>query len=120
MNQEAQRIPIKQGFVTPVLLEQVAFGKIYLYKFDFTRNSNLGNGMSMSSNQTEYYVCLNDDDVVTTFNASGIFIESSFRKKSRILFKDCPTVIKKIKNKIWKMENIPKIVDYYNKKCALN
>ncbi|MDD7914533.1 hypothetical protein [Polaribacter ponticola] len=54
---------------------------MYLYKIDFTRNSNFGGGMSMSSNHSEYYVCKNDKDVVTTFNASGLFIEDGFRKK---------------------------------------
>ena len=107
---------IKQNYSIPVLLEQVTSGKIYLYKLDFTRNSNLG-GMTMSSNNSEYYVCKDDEDVVTRFNASGIFIENGFRKKSNIVFKDCPYIIEKINNKMWKMKDIPKIVDYYNKEC---
>ncbi len=111
---------IKKNHATPVLLEQVSKGKIYLYKLDFTRNSNFGGGMSMSSNHSEYYVCKGDDDIVTTFNASGIFIENSFRKKSEKIFNDCPVLVKKIKDKILKMANIPEIVTFYNEKCLTN
>jgi hypothetical protein len=109
---------IKKGYTTPILLEQVASGKMYLYRFNFTRNSNFGNGMSMSSNHSEYYICKEDKDVVITFNASGIFIENSFRKKSKIIFKDCPALLKKILDKTWKMKNIPEIVEYYNNQCT--
>ena len=108
---------IKKGHTTPILLEQVTSGKMYLYKFNFTRNSSSGGGMSMSSDHSEYYVCKDDSDVVTTFNASGVFIENGFRKKSVMIFKDCPELVKKIANKTWKMKDIPAIVDYYNVKC---
>ena len=87
---------------------------------DFTRNSSFGGEMSVSSNHSEYYVCKNDGDVVTTFNASGIFIENGFRKKSREFFKDCPELVSKINDKTWKMKDIPKIVLYYNKECSKN
>jgi hypothetical protein len=81
---------IKQGCATPVLLEEIASGKMCLYKIDFTRNSNFGAAGSMSSDHSEYYICKEDNSVVTTFNASGIFIENGFRKKSREAFEDCP------------------------------
>ena len=73
---------------------------------------------TMSSNHSEYYICKEDKDVVITFNASGIFIENSFRKKSKIIFKDCPALLKKILDKTWKMKNIPEIVEYYNNQCT--
>jgi hypothetical protein len=93
-------------------------GEVSLYKMDFTRNSNFGGGMTMSSNHSEYYVSKNGSDVVTTFNASGIFIENGFRKKSRVFFKDCPELVKMINDKTWKMKDIPKIVLYYNSECS--
>lgn len=108
---------IKHGYKIPVILEQVYIGKASLYKMDFTRNSSFSGGMTMSSNHSEYYVCKNDADVVTTFNASGIFIENGFRKKSRKFFKDCPEIVKKINDKTWKMKNIPDIVRFYDTNC---
>ena len=110
---------IKKGHTTPILLEQVASGKMYLYQSSFTRNSSFGGGMSMSSDHSEYYVCKEDSDVVTTFNASGLFIENGFRKKSKVIFKDCPELVKRIANKTWKMKDIPTIVNYYNVACDL-
>ena len=105
---------IKLGHTIPVLLKQVAAGKMYLYKLDFTREVN-----NRSFFLSEYYVCKNDNDVVTTFNANGIFIENGFRKKSREVFKDCPSLLKKINNKVWKMKDIPKIVNFYNQNCGM-
>ena len=110
---------IKKGSQTPIILEQVYKGKVYLYKMDFTRNSSFAGGMSMSSDHSEYYVCKNDEDVVTTFNASGIFIENGFRKKSKDFFKDCPELVDKINKKILKMVNIPEIVLFYNNQCKI-
>lgn len=110
---------IKKGSQTPIILEQVYRGKVYLYKMDFTRNSSFAGGMSISSDHSEYYVCKNDEDVVTTFNASGIFIENGFRKKSKVFFKDCPELVDKINKKILKMINIPEIVHFYNNQCTI-
>jgi hypothetical protein len=108
---------IKDGHQTPIILEQILTGKIHLFKMGFTRNSNFGGGMSMSSDHTEYYVSIDGSDIVTTFNASGLFIENGFRKKSRTIFNDCPEIIKNINNKTWKMKDIPQIVLFYNNEC---
>tara|TARA_R110001592_G_scaffold18723_3_gene77419 strand:+ start:1109 stop:1678 length:570 start_codon:yes stop_codon:yes gene_type:complete len=108
---------IKNGYTIPVLLERAYSGKAYLYKMDFTRNSSFAGGMTMSSNHSEYYVCKYDADVVTTFNASGLFIENGFRKKSTEFFKDCPELVNKINDKIWKMKDITEIVHYYDTEC---
>jgi hypothetical protein len=107
----------KEGYEVPVILEQVYSGEVDLFKMDFTRNSNFGNGMTMSSNETEYYVSKKNSNIVTTFNASGLFIENGFRKKSTEFFKDCPEVVNKINDKIWKMKDIPEIVRYYDTEC---
>ena len=109
---------IKKGHVTPILLKQVASGKMFLHKFDCTKSSSSGNGMSTSSNHSEYYVCRDDKDVVTTFNASEIFTKNSFRKKSQTVFKDCPVLVQKRKEKTWEMIDIPKIIKYYNNECV--
>ena len=108
---------IKNGYTIPILLELSYVGKAYLYKMDFSRSSSFAGGMTMTSDLSEYYVCKNDADVVTTFNASGIFIENGFRKKSREFFKDCPELVKKINDKTWQMKDIPEIVRYYDTDC---
>jgi hypothetical protein len=103
---------IKDGYQNPVILERFYSGRVYLYKMDFNRQVNNG-----YFDVIEYYVCKDDTDVVTTFNASGIFIENGFRKKSREFFKDCPELVKKINDKTWKMKDIPEIVRFYNTDC---
>lgn len=103
---------------TPRLYKLMKPGKVSLYRFDFTRTSNFNN-FSMSNEVVEYSVCKNYSDLVTVFNASGLGIERSFRKKAAKFFKDCPELVEKIKSKTWRMKNIPEIVDYYNNNCSM-
>lgn len=107
------------GIYTPKLYKLQIKGKVNLYRFDFIRTSRFET-FTMEGSEVEYSVCKNNSDVVTVFSANGIGIERSFRKKAISFFDDCPEVIEKIKNKIWKMNDLPQIVSYYNNQCSSN
>ena len=53
---------------------------------------------------------INGNDVLSIFG--------NFKKKAKEYFKDCPSIVKKIKSGKYKKTDIIEIVEYYNVFCA--
>lgn len=85
-----------------------------------------GNAMnsSRSANITSHSVNINylkKENEKQSFLISDVywslFGEKYFRKKASVFFKDCPTLIKKIKTKEFKKSDLVEIIEFYNTKC---
>ena len=102
-------------------------GKVNLYaidfyivsefnKNDFTKNYSKG----YEEHFKDYYVSKGNENIVIKLGTDRNFVGSNYFKKTALkYFKDCPALIKKIKEKEFKRRNdIKKIVAFYNENCA--
>lgn len=121
----------KSGQAVPTLMTPVTLGKINLFRTTAQRFSHLGNSDFGMNNQNsfgfpsgtyfsidQYYVGEDETDFVehltsTEFNIFG----KSFRKTASEYFKDCPELVKRIKNRTYRKNDIEEIVTYYNEEC---
>jgi len=88
------------------LLEQISDRKIKVYStIDYTPVNN-----SWIPKRKYYY----DDSF---FNERSVFAIKSLKNLSKTIFKDCPKILKKIKNKEFKGKSYIKVFDYYNDTC---
>ena len=101
----------------PYLFEVVVKGDVSLYTFSTMTGSNgmMGGGGSI----TTYYLSKGNDDYVTTIAYFGsLNVGKSFKKKAIKYFSDCPNLVQKIKDKVYKKRDIKEIVEYYNSNCG--
>ena len=101
-------LPIK-GKGKPKALQQLVKGKVSLYRIrDWHAYDNGGI-------KDKYYLRRGEGDVVL-FISSDPF-SRSFKKAGSKYFKDCSSLVQKIKKKEFKKKNIEEAVKYYNSKC---
>ena len=86
--------------VTPIFSHQGIAHMHYNYFGSFVHN--------------ELYVWRNDELPKDLMQGSGF---SSFKTRASKYFKDCESLIKKIKDKTYKSENLLEIVKHYNENC---
>lgn len=105
----------QEGFAARLLKENLT-GKIYLYSNEvYNPGHSIPNGfggaggmMFGGGSSTIYFLLIKDK--ITRVGAK-------LKKKHLELFKDCPSLIKKIENKDLKRRNVYDIVKYYNTNC---
>lgn len=111
----------------PSLLEIIGEGKVILYEKSYsthnlpilTNNSFNTNNTQSLTHYTEVFVSRPNDSIATDLDYKK-FNRKHFFKKIIEYFKDCPSLIKKIKAKEYKRRDFIEIVDYYNDNCDSN
>ena len=102
-------------------------GKLNLYAIDFyvasefnKTGSPIDDFKGYEEHFREYYVSKGNEDIVIKLGSDrNIFGSQFFKKTAMKYFKDCPTLIKKIKNKEFNRQNdIKNIVEFYNENCG--
>ena len=92
-------------------------GKINLYAIDYYKNWG-----GIINYYSHYYINKGKGHAVEKLGSSEIiFGKKKFEKGIKKIFKSCPNLIKKVKNKEFKRtkeEDIEKIIDYYYKNCS--
>lgn len=66
---------------------------------------------------TTHFLCRNDSEIVEKFIKSDEMLMVNFKKTASNYFKDCPSLVDKLKNKIFKKRDIEEVVTYYNTNC---
>lgn len=116
----------KRFFSNSVLMKLVTEGKINLYTMTSTVTApigfgsagGMGFGMNIISNSFDhYYVCRGNSDFVIELATVGSFFGKNFIKAASEYFSDCPDLVKKIENKVYKKRDIEEIIRFYNAKC---
>jgi len=105
------------------LLRVVIKGKINL--FEKITNGYMagapmaGGGMSGGHHYSisNYYVSRSDVYNVNLLFSTGTLFGKSFKKKASEYFKDCPSLVKKLQDKVFRKGDLEKIVTYYNEDC---
>lgn len=107
----------------PRLLEIILDGKVKLY-LDYIESSTpsyIGpNGMMMgggSQSISKYYVSKENEYLVTHLGDRGNLFSKNFKKAASEYFKDCPSLVKKIQDKVYGKKDIEAVVTYYNTEC---
>ncbi|MEN1784862.1 MAG: hypothetical protein AAGF77_06935 [Bacteroidota bacterium] len=72
----------------------------------------MGNGYSI----TDGYVQKKGDSTLTHLSSTGLF-GRRLKKSSVAYFRDCPTLVQKIENKVFTKTKLKEIVTYYNTEC---
>lgn len=89
------------------IMELLNFGKCEVYEYrDY---SNVGISVN-------FYVLRENENIATWLGSKDLVSVMNFKKRALEYFKDCPTVLKKIKKK-FKRKKIPKLIEFYNKNC---
>ena len=101
-------LPIK-GRGNPKALQELVKGEVSLYRIRDWRAYD-GGGV-----KDKYYLRRGEGDV-TLFISTDPF-SKSFKKAASKYFKDCSSLIQKVKNKEYKKSDIEEVVKYYNSKC---
>lgn len=126
---------IPDKYSEPKLMEVIEIGKVNLYR---RWKNNVGKKIILLTSQSysnliSNIVNLNDTGNLTSdidvYNKEPIHYvkkenelyatDINFSFKTRVLryFADCEIVIKKIKNRTFKVDNIPELISYYNNFC---
>ncbi|NQX82654.1 MAG: hypothetical protein HRT66_11775 [Flavobacteriaceae bacterium] len=113
------------------LMSVVCEGKLNLYKLSNTYTTvhagvpigagfgpGFGGGFGSSNTIIKYYVGDSKTDFVEKISTLGSIFRKSFKKTASKYFKDCPSLVKLIKNKTYGRDDIEEIVRYYNDKCT--
>jgi len=104
-----------------VVLEEIIVGrKASLYVQIIHGFTNVAGGGSFPVTSTSYYAKKNSDEMVTYL---GVYALLSNKLNENVLdfFKDCDTLVKKIKDKEFRVKNdIGKMTKFYNTECKEN
>ncbi len=95
-------------------------GTINLYAIDFSVTSGTG-PLFITDNFKHFYANKGTGDVVIKLGSSQqVYGGPYFKKTSVKFFKDCPSLVKKIKSKEYnRRRHIVEIIEYYNENCGI-
>ena len=103
-----------------VLMRVIIDGNISLLSKAYYYNLGVGGNYSTNSaagTLTHFFLNRKDEKDVVRILTKGKAIDKSFRKTAIEFFKDCPELVKKLDDKIFKKDDIEQVVNYYNKNC---
>jgi hypothetical protein len=108
------------------IFEELYKGKVSLLRIIYKTNTNTGVGFPTGDATNigfgtgnishNYYVQRKNENEVTSLGTIGLFTKK-FRKITSEYFKDCESLIEKIKSKEYTQRDIRVIVEYYNNDC---
>ena len=113
---------IPDKYTEPKIMEVLETGKVSLYR---RWKNNVSMKIVLSAIQIPSYI-FNSTDLYTKDPIHYVKKENeqyatdiNFSFKTRVLkyFADCDIIIKKIKNRTFKIDNIPELISYYNNFC---
>ncbi len=118
------------GIENPRVLERVLVGKVYLYQTQsqgympyggapgggFGGTGGVGFSGGYSYNINNFYVRRTEEDRATHLGSNQLF-SKNFKEAASNYFKDCPELVQKIQNKIFKKRDLRDIVQFYNTEC---
>lgn len=98
--------------------------KVNLYRIASVGYSTMGSPMGFGGAPTmtyaysinNFYVMKNGDKLATHLGSNQLF-SKNFKKAASEYFKDCPSLVEKIKTKEFKKRDLKTIIDYYNEDC---
>lgn len=93
------------------LFRVVTKGKASLYH-RYVYGGIANNGTNMGSFDEEYYILMEGESKAKLYLADKVL---SLRKKALKYFSDCPSLVKKLKDKTYNRSNYQDIVNEYNK-----
>lgn len=64
-----------------------------------------------------YYVGLGESDQIEHLYTKGLPFAKRFKKAMKNYFKDCPTLIEKVEDKVFTNDKLWEVLEYYNQNC---
>lgn len=113
-----------EGKRTELLLELIVKGKVNLFRDlkivggGINTMGPQGPMMMRSYTISSYYASREDSRTVIHLGDKGDLFGKNFKKAASEYFKDCPELVKKIQNNVFKKNDIVDVVKFYNKKCS--
>jgi len=103
-------------------LEVAILGKVGLYReIVYYDNLAFNDNTTMprkNLNASKNFYVMRKTEKKATFLGSSNGFKKYFRESAIVYFSDCPSLVKKIKNKELGRDNVREIVEYYNAKCS--
>lgn len=110
---------VKIGYNEPILIELIKEDYLSLYGFFSQSTTNLGNEFIFNDVGVYYYVGKSNESTVTDFQQPpNKYGKQWWRKLSQEYFKDCDELVRKLKDKEFKQNDLVDIVEFYNSNCS--
>ncbi len=109
----------KRDKVKVAEVEVLVKGEVSLYlKTFFQTSMNPNTGAMTQTNKSTYYIKKKDEPYAVFYVAKGYIPPQSFNNVVAEFFKDCPQLIQKVENRVYKKKHFMEIVEYYNSQCG--
>jgi len=94
---------------TVTLNYQSSYG--YFYKNLYAPNFHI------EIERIDYFLQKNNRDKLILVGANGNFMYKNFKKSASKYFEDCPSLVEKIFNKEYELDQLPEVIEYYKSNC---